>query len=331
VKKFVCRTPRLCALIVMACAALSLLGNGAAWARQGPGTITTAAFWELVQETQAVVRSLDGAEPEAIAASLEPLLGRWQSIQQVQLETGEIIPLDLQYWTVRLEAADPDLSWIASELDQITAEQDLRQLAKVADDLSALQQVLDRPEFQWQAEEPDPLQQWVNRLVQAFLNFLDRLAGSRGVELGSQIMRFALIAAGLAAVAAAAALGVRIFLRSMVAETSLSAGDHADADLTADLALERADLLSQAGDYRSAVRYLYLSTLLMLEEHGLLRYDRSKTNREYLSSISHQPHLSELLQEVVDVFDRVWYGFQPLEEQEYARYAERVAELRRSK
>jgi hypothetical protein len=331
VRIFVSQAPRLCALVVLLCAVLSLLGNGAAWARQGTGPITEVEFWELVQETQAVLRSLAGAEPEAIHSGLEPLLPRWQSIQQVRLETGETVPLNLQYWIVRLQAPEPDLSWITSELDQIMADQDLRQLAAVAEDLSVLQNVLDRPEFQWQPEEPDPLQQWANRLMQAFLNFLDRLAGSRGVELGSQVMRFALITAGLAAVAAAAALGVRILLRSMVAETSLSAGDYPDADLTAGVALERAELLSQAGDYRSAVRYLYLSTLLLLEDQGLLRYDRSKTNREYLRSISHKPQLAELLREVVDVFDRVWYGFQAIEEQEYARYAERVSELRRSK
>jgi hypothetical protein len=41
---------------------------------------------------------------------------------------------------------------------------------------------------------------------------------------------------------------------------------------------------SSEGDYRTAVRYLYLSLLLLLEEHGLLRYDRPLTDREYLQA-----------------------------------------------
>jgi hypothetical protein len=78
-----------------------------------------------------------------------------------------------------------------------------------------------------------------------------------------------------------------------------------------------------------AVRYLYLSALLLLEERGLLRYDRSQTNREYLRGVVHRPDLAAILQEVVEVFDRVWYGFQPIDEAEVSHYTARVAELRR--
>ena len=75
--------------------------------------------------------------------------------------------------------------------------------------------------------------------------------------------------------------------------------------LTADAALQRAQTFSAGGDYRTAVRYLYLSTLLLLEERGLFRYDRSLTNREYLRRVAHDPTLSAILQDVVEVFDRV--------------------------
>src|SRR5574341_98434 len=101
--------------------------------------------------------------------------------------------------------------------------------------------------------------------------------------------------------------------------------------LTADSALRRAQTLSAASDYRTAVRYLYLSSLLLLEERGLLRYDRSLTNREYLRSVAHLPELASTLRDVVEVFDRVWYGYQLLDAAAYARYADRVADLRRQK
>jgi hypothetical protein len=101
--------------------------------------------------------------------------------------------------------------------------------------------------------------------------------------------------------------------------------------LTADTAFKKAQGLADAGDYRTAVRYLYLSSLLMLDERGLLRYDRSQTNREYLRSVAHLPQLAALLREVIEVFDRVWYGYYPLDEITYAEYATRVAELRQQR
>ena len=97
------------------------------------------------------------------------------------------------------------------------------------------------------------------------------------------------------------------------------------------MALKRAQNLSGAGDYRTAVRYLYLSSLLLLDERGLLRYNRSQTNREYLRSVAHLPKFAAILREVIDVFDRVWYGYQTLDEATYTQYAARVAELRQQK
>jgi hypothetical protein len=99
--------------------------------------------------------------------------------------------------------------------------------------------------------------------------------------------------------------------------------------LTAETALRRAHTLSTGGDFRAAVRYLYLSALLILDEHGVLRYDRSLTNREYLRTVADLPEVAATLREVIEVFDRVWYGYQPLDQAAYEQYATRVAELRR--
>ena len=41
-----------------------------------------------------------------------------------------------------------------------------------------------------------------------------------------------------------------------------------------------------------------------------------------------RPDLARSLREVIEVFDRVWYGFQSLDGQAYARYVRRVDELR---
>jgi len=120
--------------------------------------------------------------------------------------------------------------------------------------------------------------------------------------------------------------------RNLVREAQLAVenGD-GDALLTSSGAMQRAQSLSSQGDYRNAVRYLYLSSLLVLDERGLLRYDRSRTNREYLRSISTKPELSKPLSDVIDVFDRVWYGFESVDENTFQSYVKHVDELREKK
>jgi hypothetical protein len=93
---------------------------------------------------------------------------------------------------------------------------------------------------------------------------------------------------------------------------------------------ERAARLSQAGDYRSALRYLVLSTLLALQERDVLTLRPGLTNRELLRLLRQpgQPghtrsdEIAEALQVLIDAFDRVWYGHQPLGAAEYARCQE---------
>lgn len=90
----------------------------------------------------------------------------------------------------------------------------------------------------------------------------------------------------------------------------------------------RAQALLNNGDVRSAVRYLYLSSLLWLDEHKLLRYERSLTNREYLDQVQHNPRLHEQLSPVVRTFDRVWYGKRPIDADALRTYQEQVDALR---
>jgi Domain of unknown function (DUF4129) len=76
----------------------------------------------------------------------------------------------------------------------------------------------------------------------------------------------------------------------------------------------------RAGDFRTAFRYLYLSVMLDLQRRGLIRLRPGWTNRDQIRSLS--PSAASLqapLGEMVDVFDRVWYGHDDIDEQEYRR------------
>ncbi len=77
---------------------------------------------------------------------------------------------------------------------------------------------------------------------------------------------------------------------------------------TAKAALTHADTAEESNDFREALRYLYLSAVLNLQERGILPYDKSMTNREYLHHAQVDNNLQETLGSVVTVFDDVWYG-----------------------
>ena len=117
----------------------------------------------------------------------------------------------------------------------------------------------------------------------------------------------------------------------LVAEARLNGNGNQDEVLTSEAAFQRAQSLSRGRDFRSAVRYLYLSSLLLLDERGLLRYDRTRTNREVLHPVADKPELAQPLSEVVDVFDNVWYGYHELDEDRFKHYSDRVKELKDKK
>ena len=196
------------------------------------------------------------------------------------------------------------------------------------EDLIPLGEILARPEFQSIQEEPGLIQRIWQWFADLFLDILARIYPQSAAGLGP-LVRIILTGAGLIALIAALAFTLRGFMAGIVAdEESMTAGNGDLSLISADQALEQAHTDSKKGDYRSAVRYLYISSLLLLEERELLRYDRTKTNQEYLRSIAGRPELADVLREVIDVFDRVWYGFQTLDESGYSHYASRVRQLR---
>lgn len=108
---------------------------------------------------------------------------------------------------------------------------------------------------------------------------------------------------------------------------SLRTGDRAadDADLASyDLPSARplireAAKLADAGDYRAAFRCAYLASISYLDEVKALRFERSRTNWEYLRELEHggfEAPRAELGPLTSD-FDRKFYGREPCERQDY--------------
>lgn len=87
-------------------------------------------------------------------------------------------------------------------------------------------------------------------------------------------------------------------------------------------ALARAETAEAASDFRGALRFLYLSAILHLQERGVLPYDKSLTNREYLHQAQADIDLHTALGPAITVFDEVWYGYKPCDAETVASYRE---------
>ena len=99
-----------------------------------------------------------------------------------------------------------------------------------------------------------------------------------------------------------------------VAETEL------EQVVTERAALARAETAEAASDFRGALRFLYLSAILHLQERGVLPYDKSLTNREYLHQAQVDIDLHTALGPAITVFDEVWYGYKPCDAETVASY-----------
>jgi hypothetical protein len=297
---------------------------------QGAEPISVEEYWELVRTTRQSVLEMEGIPQEDTRQRLESLAAQWEQVTAVKLEDGTLTQLDSTYLTVQLRSDPPDPGRLGNLLDELlSAHEQYPQDVFTIQDVEPLKQILARPEFQWEEEAIQP-PNWLAELYDRFLNFLDRiLFGTvNTVYQGRDLLTVAAVLVFLLALFFIS----RSLSRSLAQEAELAAEDaQSDEMLTSKGALKRAETLSTQGDYRNAVRYLYLSSLLVLDEQGLMRYDRSRTNREYLRSVSSKPELAKPLRDVIEVFDRVWYGFENVDEQTYQSYVKHVDELREKK
>ncbi|MEO8084895.1 MAG: DUF4129 domain-containing protein, partial [Ardenticatenales bacterium] len=130
------------------------------------------------------------------------------------------------------------------------------------------------------------------------------------------------------AVIAVTGLWIARTLAGLTVDARTGAGSDA-LPATPSEARARAEAHAARGDYRAAVRQLYLAALLVLESNGLLRADRSRTNHEQLAAVGGGPAVAAEMAAVVDTFDRVWYGVTVPDAVTFRAYAEAIHDLER--
>lgn len=282
-------------------------------------TLSAADYYQRLTRIQ--LQLGEGGDRNQLAAELA-------AIEAVTAADGSAVPLATPHLVERLRDPETDLATLNALLAAEAAAAALAGAPPAADDPSAvLAGVLARPEFDY---GPQP-QNWRERLwrqLQAWwFELLDLLFGDLEPARGSGVLALILLLLLLGVLLYLWARGVR---RSFVPPGRAAAANPFDELLTIAEAQALARSHAEQQHYREALRYLYLAALLTLDEHDLLRFDRSKTNREYLRALrpgARRAALEPVLQRAVDGFDRVWYGFEPIDADGYAQYSQTIDQL----
>ena len=110
---------------------------------------------------------------------------------------------------------------------------------------------------------------------------------------------------------------VRLFYRSAKKKTGLSGQDSPADEMGEDLGKQLQHFI-RIRDYRQATRYLYLISLTLLNEKGLIRWHKDATNQEYLLQLKGSS-LEPPFRYLTGLYDKVWYGEFPLGETQFTR------------
>lgn len=294
----------------------ALLGIEPAAAQSQDPDIATYDGW--VRETLLAARRGDRIGLEDAAARLIAVTG-------VRAPDGTRISVDNSWLRTELEQSPPDTIRISTRLGAIADALAQTESAAPADALQRLEAILAAPPYSRTSSSPPPEPQW----LRDFFNWLGRVLESILRPIGampastSNAIAWCIGIFGLMLLLGVIGYLVRGLRRSVVSDARTT-DDDPEANLTAKTALEQASELARGGDYRTAVRYLYLAALLRLDERNLLRYDRALTNREYLERVRDNPVLREHLTPIVETFDRVWYGHASLDAEAFATYRTQV-------
>lgn len=179
--------------------------------------------------------------------------------------------------------------------------------------------------------EPSKWDRWKEARARAFQRWLNSLHFNPPTPTGamptisSQFINGIVIALGIGLFALLVALLVGLLRRRAARvrppadldETEAALVEARDTDSLHALAERKA----QEGDYRLALRLIYLALLVALDTGGVLRFDRSRTNWEYLRALraSGREDVYLAMTPLTREFDRIWYGLARADAADYAR------------
>lgn len=273
------------------------------------------------------IRTLAQADSERAPEVVVEVRSELARIEAVRLPSGATVGVEPALDAVQeRDTALARLRLLRRQIESADAD-------NTAERLTLLEDVLARPEFGGNTETAT-VSYW-KRFVDWLERVLQRLPDPPEIDVGQipgvgAVPRvFAILGAGIAAAFLAVLLSywIRGLAGSVVGEATTRRRSGDDVPHTAADARDQAVTLAQTGNYREAVRALYLAALLSLEEQGLVPYDRSLTNRELLARVTHVQSVRRHLRPVVELFDTVWYGIREPDAATFEDYRQHVDAL----
>jgi hypothetical protein len=322
---------------IAAAAALALLAAPAAALADAP---LDDYHSRVVEAMDALYSTSDVEEPAADPeAALDRVRALLPAAETVEFDGGSVA-VDNAWLGPMLDAYrashDPDereklLDRVATHLYAIDVHLDAlgASSAHAADARAKLDEILARAEFRKPGENPvAKFLRDVRRRVFDFLNDLvQRLFGGGGGGSFATGMRVVIVAAGsLALLLLVRAIAIAVARRGKGGarekagkrkKTRTVLGEELDESTTAADIAAAARALAGRGDYRGAIRKLFVALIYGLDERGLVRLRSEATNREYLALVRRLGELYPVMASMTDVFERVWYGEEPVGRAEY--------------
>jgi hypothetical protein len=287
-----------------------------------------AEYQRVVERAAQLVTQSQGSVLDQRPALLKQAAALLANVREVQTDAGERITVNNESLVKELNAAAQDSQHlyisnsIPARLAALRAALADPPIAATDADLAKLREIYNQPPF-----AQTPVDNFFRQLVRQFFQWLENLLNRSDVN--ASIPSDLVTLAGIFVTFAVAIAFIIVLRRNLAAEAELQLSEDPEAVTTSRAALSNAQKLATAGDYRSAVRMLYLATLLLLDERGSLRYDKSLTNREYLRAVKNEPHVANALQPIVETFDKTWYGFENVTPEQFGEYEKKVNEVKK--
>lgn len=306
-------------LLLILSSALLLVGVAAPLHAQDD-PLEAAGILSLAEYQQHLQR---GHEDLAAGRSLALVQAELAQIQQVRLPGGALLAVTSPLLGVEEDAHLAQLR-LRTLLDQLDASAQDRAEARLSQ-LNALvaRLALDRPSL-WQR-----FTRWLRELLRDLLPDDLSVGNPAVVNTLAEMVGWGISLVGAGALILLLSYWIRRFGAGILAGVNQRSQEDGDGEIprTAAEARTQANTYAQGGNYREAVRRLYLSALLHLDETGLIRFERKQTNREVLAQLPPEQPMRHHLAPVVDTFDQVWYGIREPDAQTFTRYAADIDRL----
>jgi hypothetical protein len=251
-------------------------------------------------------------------------VGGPQSLVRNDLLLRQIALADRQGSIAQMQALDRQIATLRAEL---AVPRSVSNPSKSGDPVQIAHAILARPDFASTPYPPPPL---IDRLAEWLSREWAKIHWHHA-NLNPNLPppNFAFIKVLLWLMLAGAAVILVVVLVQILSRRQRYAKvaplvDAAEAALVeardTDSLLAMAERQAREGQYRQAFRLVYVATLVALDTGGVLRFNRSRTNWEYLRALraSGREDISRALLPLTRDFDRVWYGFAPAGPAEYA-------------